>query len=1245
MLNIEEKDFIEVMLDLFKGREDCFSQQLPKTFDINDKISKVRYKPIKRAMNYLDMENHTNFKKTYGMYLITINEGCNCFVIDLDYSENRLLSLIDKYKNERKAEKMIFNKIKEDAKKQYDIIKKMDLEVFIEFSGSKGYHIWGFFEEEIPLEFVKMLEEKMIIIRDPLVVDEKSLKKDSTGKDYTDEKYEFYPKQESMEELKLGSIIKIPLGKHIKTDMPCFFVDPDTFKPILNQRSFITDIYYNKRIKTKKLEEIIGKIEFKPKKDKDILRNVKKGIGTKLTQVNINDEDIKSTEEIKNLFLSPYDANKNIIQNNINSCPPCIYNCYKRTKELSGQFLTRIIITHYLSSKKYNINEIARFFKYEINDDDDNKNPKLLNYYVSWAYGNENDPYRLENCLTIQKEGLCPNIINKIKKEDIKNVKIIDEKIREIIKEIVQQRKETDFFLNDYKENESDYTTVIINNIIEDYYIEKQDKLTKINKLLSEKEKIFGSLICKRTISPLSPQSIIIEDPKSIKEIKELIEKKQEEKKEEENIDSSDEIIENNENPLTQIRNTLIKKNLQTTLDKTKFEKKKFIKSLNSDNARIIFKDIESYIENNNNILVVKLPPAVGKTYLTGNACYFNKDHSYIFFAASHPLLDDMNKNIKKANNIPDANDDFFYHIYGKGQHDMCINQRGIEFINRYKHSSVFCNKCDHKETDCPYYNMVDNLIADKNLSWAGHFNHYYTLYDILRKKYADYDKNKIIIFDEEFLGNFFVSEDLDTDQIVEYLDNITNDNIRNVYQVILDSMEEKHQLYLKRNKNKESEEYDIKKEKEKEDIENNVFYRNIINTISNLTLDTINKEETDYDEIIYDKFNTLRPLNFKNPCLFLKEFYEYRKNSTNRKNIITFSRQGAIIHISYSRFIYESNNVIILNATCDEEIIKKLVINGNFNIISMEGKFQPNQKIYQITPHEPIENTMDITELYDKAKNRNVCGLKRYYNKKNKIITKNFEEDINCVKQIIQSHYLKYYLHEPKFLIICRQLIEKFVIEELKKLKEDGYTIDVIHYNSRENVGVNKFEDYNVVILFGSLCISSYDVTKKSDILDISYASILRTMREARMVQGLHRIRAFKPIIQENGTITYKDCFIFILTSLNLNLDFVDKKKSYFTGSLNSIIKKIRKMDKEKKEDVEYLSNSLKMLKKIKNKGFITVSELNNLISSNNKKEIKYKIIHDLTIFDIIKWDEKYTKLIPSMNFEKELKNITFNI
>lgn len=132
--------------------------------------------------------DHLQAKATYAPYQVSRDDTVKWLCLDIDYGDQTASLAISLA---REIYKMFGDK-----------------KSLIEFSGSKGHHVWVFFDEPIPAGYALSLGHALsqrVDIPEGGVI-------------------EIYPKQNSRK--LLGSTVKLPLGIHQKTGNRCMFKEP-----------------------------------------------------------------------------------------------------------------------------------------------------------------------------------------------------------------------------------------------------------------------------------------------------------------------------------------------------------------------------------------------------------------------------------------------------------------------------------------------------------------------------------------------------------------------------------------------------------------------------------------------------------------------------------------------------------------------------------------------------------------------------------------------------------------------------------------------------------------------------------------------------------------------------------------------------------------------------------------------------------------------------------------------------------
>ena len=168
-----EDALIDKIWSLFVNRSDCYAEQLPDG----------SYNLIKEPLTKEIIKQHLRGEKTIGIYQISpMDNTVKWALYDLDV-ENPT------------AEQL--NLLRKDVAK---IVEKLTAKILfssilIEFSGSKGYHVWTFFDPSIPAIVANKLLRN---ISDQAEVRVK----------------EVFPKQSQVSGKGFGNLVKLPLGIH-----------------------------------------------------------------------------------------------------------------------------------------------------------------------------------------------------------------------------------------------------------------------------------------------------------------------------------------------------------------------------------------------------------------------------------------------------------------------------------------------------------------------------------------------------------------------------------------------------------------------------------------------------------------------------------------------------------------------------------------------------------------------------------------------------------------------------------------------------------------------------------------------------------------------------------------------------------------------------------------------------------------------------------------------------------------------
>lgn len=224
---------------LFVARDDVYGEEeilagnkrqvVPKLEPLTDEVLKT----------------HFSGKKTIASYVQRTNQTVKYLVIDVDVSKRLLLM-----GSEQEQIRKYLPRAAERAAEVLKILERMGLHGYVENSGYRGYHIWVFFTEWIPVRYVVILE---------YVLEEKLEKTDD------DISIEFFPNRSRIRNGSYGQSIKLPGGMHIKSGKRSGFCN-EQFAPVEMSYEFLTGIAKYTLMAVKKILGTMSGTEKEPKK-------------------------------------------------------------------------------------------------------------------------------------------------------------------------------------------------------------------------------------------------------------------------------------------------------------------------------------------------------------------------------------------------------------------------------------------------------------------------------------------------------------------------------------------------------------------------------------------------------------------------------------------------------------------------------------------------------------------------------------------------------------------------------------------------------------------------------------------------------------------------------------------------------------------------------------------------------------------------------------------------------------------
>lgn len=186
---------------------------------------------------------HLEGTKTYGHYLLDDDDNCKLVAFDVDLNKSGVVFVDDdttKYEKVddlraywrdrtspgRKYIKLAMNLLAQEITFALD---ELEIPWAVQYSGNKGFHVYGFtgkINAGLAREAARLVTDSMVLWE--------PTKGDNFFQYYPDGddwalfknfSIEVFPKQDSLEGKDLGNLMRLPLGKHLKSKDPTFFMD------------------------------------------------------------------------------------------------------------------------------------------------------------------------------------------------------------------------------------------------------------------------------------------------------------------------------------------------------------------------------------------------------------------------------------------------------------------------------------------------------------------------------------------------------------------------------------------------------------------------------------------------------------------------------------------------------------------------------------------------------------------------------------------------------------------------------------------------------------------------------------------------------------------------------------------------------------------------------------------------------------------------------------------------------------
>jgi hypothetical protein len=192
-IEAEREAVAKTLFDLFVVRKDTYATQK------KDKS----YLRIEKPLTIDLARDHLEGKITIGTYNLDKESHVKWLCFDVD---------VQTAKNAMEIAKKIYGKCVE-------LFPAKSVSLEASRYDDRSYHIWVFFQPEIPAYVAKFLGERVL---------EKC----------ENPKVELFPKQTKLDKEGFGNLMKIPLGLHQQSEKWSYFLNPQTFEPLRSESLF-----------------------------------------------------------------------------------------------------------------------------------------------------------------------------------------------------------------------------------------------------------------------------------------------------------------------------------------------------------------------------------------------------------------------------------------------------------------------------------------------------------------------------------------------------------------------------------------------------------------------------------------------------------------------------------------------------------------------------------------------------------------------------------------------------------------------------------------------------------------------------------------------------------------------------------------------------------------------------------------------------------------------------------------------
>jgi hypothetical protein len=520
-----------------------------------------------------------------------------------------------------------------------------------------------------------------------------------------------------------------------------------------------------------------------------------------------------------------------------------------------------------------------------------------------------------------------------------------------------------------------------------------------------------------------------------------------------------------------------------------------------------------------------------------------------------------------------------------------CKDEIGFKLVLKYKRNDYYCKKVCPLIKQCEHKKAIKKLLTGFPYSWSGHFLHYTSLFKIFEERWeSDYDIVKI--FDEDMSKSFIVRVRFSNNMLAEAIKNTNDILVINIFKKMKEGLECYNLIPFK--------EKDLRIQAEDE------YKDEIVDLIKTIDYSTLRKEKNSYDKTIFNNFNTNLELNYQNPIDFLYEFKVFVENyHKDIEGVLTINKY--FIYFDYFRLINEKNNTIILNATYESELFKRLIPkNAKVKIVKITKEFDKNQKVYALfgKRNDLKYATYPISSLirdsyFDKKNNTNITTFTdKYY-------------------ELVEKARMFSKRHKKTVIFVVKKLLNETENQFKKEIKKGSISVE----SFSRAVGENKYKNYDGCVILHTPYHNVEHFEKMTKLFDIDVMLAFKNYTINAIIQAIFRIRPLSYDLTKS-----KKCEILIFSSLEFP-DLVFEK--------GHGIKRFRLHQFDRIFNEDYLDQIMKnILSVIKKNPNCTITEIKNLIKGSHKlilDRIQLMIEKGYISFNL---DSKSSKGRPSKRF-----------